>query len=229
MMARMSSAEVGVRSLRLVVQRPDGALKKLVKIVWSQRDASLYLTPYAPVGGFGYVGVTEKVGTFSLLGQGQGRDVYLSLHKSGQTHATCKQPFYRTESVKGPALFVDKRSHVATAVCFDTASLPDLGSAPRHPPHLDYVLLQLAGLEKVDVPIFVSAVAESLEDFPIRLRFVRPDMPGPLHFGLRVRGEEYRPEPDSGGVAVLGGWGVDPDPDLPLRYAFAATRASSVP
>ncbi|SDU47610.1 hypothetical protein SAMN04488563_2011 [Jiangella alkaliphila] len=233
--SRGSGEHYPVRSMRLVVRRSDGSFRKLARIYWTSRDASLYIQPYAPTSrGRAYAGVSStEVGQVDLTAQGSGAEAYLSLHASGATHASCRRPSWRTPDIAGPSLFSTQRSHVATVQCFDVQSLPLLGGEPKGPPDVDIVLVQRDEYPTVVVAVFVSADASRVAGDHITITMRRPGMEGPLHFGFRVRGANLPHDGAAGGAMVIGGWGVDADEasgdPLPFVYAGTGENATSSP
>lgn len=197
---------------------------------WNNSDSSLYIEPYAPTGGAGYVGLIPAVPPDSEIQvnfteQGSGDHPYVSLHERGEVHATCRSPRYRTEPVAGVPLFDPRGGHIATISCFDATGLPRLAGRPSEGPDtVDLVLQQRdPTMTRLHAVIYV---ANQFEEFPVevqaRVTMRRETLKEPLHFGVRLRGEPTGDDSDAQGVTVVAGWGPRADSalDQPLIYAL---------
>jgi hypothetical protein len=218
-----------VSSIRILARRHDH-LRRVAKIRWSSRDASIYILPYGPEGTLGHVGVHDAVPpegsfTFDFLSQGAGMHPKLSLHQSGQVHATCEG--YSTWPVFSAPLFSPGGGHIASIVCLNPEQLPEFATQPRGLPRVDVVLDLPSRYTTMHVALFANIVEDRLPECPIRLRLIRPSMPMPLHIGIQFRGDNAAS--DGSGVGVLGGWGPDASPieSIPLVYAITGTVVRS--
>lgn len=211
-----------ISSIRIVARRRN-RLHKVAKVRWSNTDASIYIWPYGPEGGRGYVGLHDAIPpagsfTFDFASQGAGMNPKLSLHQSGQVHAICAE--YSTRPIFSAPLFSPAGGHIASIVCHNPEKLPDLTAQPKGLPRADVVLEMPLRFSAMHVVLFANIVESRLPKCPIQLRLVRSSMPMPLHIGIQFRGDNVAS--DGSGVGVLGGWGPDASPveSVPLVYAI---------
>jgi hypothetical protein len=109
--------------MRLHLEQRDGTIRRAATVMFTGRDASLYLIPYAECGEYFYGGRTMQPGqvedSFDFRGQlGADTNPKLSLHESGCVHIYAKdEP--RAGPVFIPPLTELRGEHVAT-VQWDT-------------------------------------------------------------------------------------------------------------
>lgn len=230
----------GVKSVRLLADVGIG-LRELAEFEWSQKDASLYVTPAMPDGGVMYAGMFESIppnarGDLNFGLQGVGHKGYVSFHASGQTHAKCRdgESRYRSEPIQGVPLFTGAGGHLATLDCFGVDGLPPVDvlrtggrrdlilGIEQHPARRN---VHVAVHTREEMPEAVGAD----KDFQLVVTMERPNMPRPLHLCFRIGSRENPGDDGGSAVMAFGGWGVDAtDRDrVSMAYIVAQTRPTA--
>lgn len=213
-----------VDRIRLLVER-DGRLHKVANLAWSSSDVSLYITPYAPLGGEGHAGMMRVPGpgqasTWDYSRQAVGTPVRVALHESGRCHAEAGGS--RSEPTWGRSLFYPDIAHIASISCFEVNGLPTV-DVPKGPPQLD-VVMRHAGEEATacHVGLFVcpDEVERPWEKF--RITFERPGRERPLYLAVSARETAEAPDNRDGGVLVVAGWGPGDD-SRPVGGVYGVT------
>jgi hypothetical protein len=198
------SVEVPLKNGIRILITQGGRLRKLCRLQWSVGDASIYLIPYIPGDGMIFGGLVPKAGpepvTFEFATQLSGSWGKVSLHQSGQVHATVDSG--RTPAVHGEAL-----DHVATITCFSPDGLPEVTKA-QGPPKADLVLTtDDPSWTATQVPIFVTSDPRRHSEHKFRLCLRRPTLDTPLYVTLNPRSESHPEDNREPGVAIFG-WGA---------------------
>lgn len=227
------AVDVPVEGVRILVDQ-QGGLRKLLRIAWSDADASIFLIPYVPGRGIVYGGIasTPDPGTphtFSFDGQLCGDWGKVSLHQSGRVHATVRSAGELIRSPPITALPLDHLAdgQVATVSCFNPEGLPEVLDA-QGPPDTDLVLTSNdVDWTATQIPIFVTSDPNRFEDHHFRLCFRRATLKSPLYVTLRPRSESHPPENREGGISILA-WGLA-GPTSSSDLVFVVTAPSGQP
>lgn len=208
-----------VREVRILVQYGMNVLK-ICKIALGQKDASLYLFPYARQGKY-FCGLRSMAG-------GQTRDSFdfttdieeesvpkLSIHESGQVHIYAGKK--RVGPLKIPTLRSFRGEHIASVALDTFDALPLFPEEPRSDgPERDITLGIEPEVDSGRIAIFVNGYEARFLGTPpppITLALQRPSGNSPLYVGLKVLGQQPlgRDEVNSG-TTVIAGW----DPQRPV-------------
>jgi hypothetical protein len=214
-----------VKSLRFIIGR-QGTLFKVAQLSFGKNDQSIYITPYVPAGGTGYVGQMKipapgQSGTWDYSRQASGTPVRVTLHESGRCHATAGGS--STPPVFGRPLQHDSRAHVATIVCFDLTGLPTIRQ-PRGGSTPDVLLLATdAEWTSLHIPLYVCPDPQSAAVAWMKMSVTMTrDNSTPLILGIGGRTGPESAEGLGSGVLVLAGWGPGND-DRPLTGIYGVT------
>lgn len=217
------SLSVTVSSLRLLVER-EGTFYKLARLGWSQKDTSVYLMLYVPVGGQSYAGVVNvpSIGgppaTFNYGGQLCGTGMpKLSLHESGQCHAEVDG--VKTKPVKGRDVFHGAGGHIASVTSFSVVGLPIVVS-PKGPPKLDIPLTSSDPTwTATHVSLHICPTPEDARGHHFSVALARPGKPRPLLIGVSGQPTAESPENHNPGVTAIAGWGPGESRSVPGIFA----------
>jgi hypothetical protein len=204
---------ISLRSLRVLV-RHEGHLRRFCKFVFTKRDGSLYVIPYAANGRYLFGGhefmEREVTTTFDMSGQltsDDGRTLpHLSLHESGQIHAHGGAE--RAGPLSVPPLTEWRGQHAVSVVATRFSGLaPFAGepSASRAKP--DLVLTAAGGLDSGRIVVFLNGREPSFDgECLMNFTLVRPTLTAPLYIGIGHIGQDPLGNPSDDGVVVVGGW-----------------------
>lgn len=212
-----------VRELRLLVDL-DGDVRSICKLAFSNRDASLYLFPYAPSGRYYYgdrsMKDVEFEDTFRFTDDNFSERVpKLSIHESGQVHI-------KSSGITAGPLYIEPLSewrgkHFAS-VSVDEFDILDKfeGSISKTGAKLDIVIptpnviksgrfvFYLAG----DRPAFVEP------DCSFVISMMRETINRPIFIGIQPKAQEPIGEPKGQGIIVLAGWRQSHDQGTDYLY-----------
>lgn len=213
-----------LRELRLLVRRR-GVLLKTCKIVFSNRDASVYLVPYAAERRY-YAGSVQVPAheVSSMFGYRGGvelrREPKLSIHETGQVHVQANgSKLAVVNSVPLPSL---RGEHMATVCLDEFDGLAPFARTPRAGgPERDFVFEASEQVASCRFALYING-ADPTFAAPCHLTFnlVRPTIVGPLYVGLRVIPQEKLGDPGRTGVTVIAGWNPFTRPEQPLEQIY---------
>lgn len=217
-----------VREFRILISYKN-SLRKLCKLFFSARDASLYLIPYA-LGGEYYYGVAnlpEEQGQITLTYTGQffsKKVPKLSIHQSGQIHVYGDQG--RAGPVLVPSLNSFSGQHIATVSTDGFDAIPLFKDNLKNSgPKVDHIVPVGKGVDSGRVVFYLNANKPA---FPVRCRVVatlkRPNLLKPYYVGIATLGQlPLNPDSDKRGVAILAGW--DPTKPDDAEQSFLYIRS----
>jgi hypothetical protein len=216
--------------VRLCLRDHEGIVRKIARLDWSNRDASLYITAYCPPGGRSFAGRFDMPPgvdsfTFDPTGQLEAGDIMpkMSLHESGLTKTEVAGK--KTKFVTGQPIFHAAGGHVATIKTNKPDTLPVLTKKAKSG---QYDLKAEGGAEpwtSVRFPVSVHASPDDNLVHRFQIVFQRPHLPTPVYVGIDIFGE-YEPQNDADGVSVIGGWGPAMRPSQVSEVAFIGTRVT---
>ena len=213
-----------LRELRLLVRRR-GVLLKTCKLVFSNRDASVYLVPYA-AGRRYYAGSVqvpehEVSTTFGYrAGVELRREPKLSIHETGQVHVQAHGS--KLAVVNSVPLASLRGEHMATVCLDEFDGLAPFGRAPRADgPERDFVFDIPDQLASGRFAVYINGAAPTFAaSCHLTFNLVRPTLPSPLFVGVRAIPQEKLGDPGRTGVTVIAGWNPFTRPDQPLDHIY---------
>jgi hypothetical protein len=221
----VADTESNLRELRILAQRR-GALIRLCKFIFSNKDASIYLVPYA-AGRRYFCGSTElperEITTTLLYTEGAPTDgePKLSLHQSGQVHVQASGA--RVGIVQTCPLEMLRGQHLAT-VCFDQFDGLSLFSGTPKPSGAERDFLFMIGDDVASgrLALFVNGLEPTFACgiCTITLTLRRPTLVGPLYVGIQPIEQQKLGEPDRSGVTVIAGWNPTTRTSDRLNYVY---------
>lgn len=208
---RHEERTLDIREVRLLASWRDGLLR-LCKLIFSARDASIYLVPYARGRRFfsGGSAMPERELTDTLRypeGIESDREPKLSLHESGQVHVLAGST--RVGPLHTLPLATFRGEHVAT-VCFDRFEnlSPFQGAPADSGPERDLVIPVESGVESGRFALYLNGIEPVFAGgecwFTVTIR--RPTLTCPLYLCVRAIPQEPLGEAPRSGVTVLAGW-----------------------
>jgi hypothetical protein len=212
-----------VRELRLLIQH-ERQLRRFCKLVFTKKDASVYLVPYAATGRYFYgsrLMPEERVEeTFNFREQLTADAVpKLSLHERGQVHAYAGAA--KAGPLTVPPLSTLTGQHVASISADAFAALPLFEGEPREQgAGRDLVMPVEDGVDSGRIAICVNGYAPAFAvEQRLYLTLTRPHLRRPLYVGLAPCGQLPMGENDFGGVTVIAGWNpIRPAADTDFLY-----------
>jgi hypothetical protein len=211
-----------LRELQILVSH-QGVSRRLCKLAFSRRDASIYLFAFAQHGNYFYGGrsLSERQAqdTFDFIQQLESKDVpKLSIHESGQVRV--RVGAVRVRPLQIPPLTTLRGQHIAT-VCADSFSgLPPFNGNVRNPgATIHHVIAVEKGVDSGRLAIYINGIEPQFVSKRCRLiiQLKRPRIRGCLHVGLAPIAQFPLGTNDKAGVTVIAGWdptrGIDSTQD----------------
>lgn len=200
--------------VRLLVQH-EAELRLVCKLIFTKKDASIYIVPYAP-GGHYYFGSDqfaerEAERTFDFKTQLSSKDKnlpHLSLHQRGRVHAYGVHG-EQAGPLQIPPLPEWRGQHIATVTVDRFKTLAPFDKTPKSTgAQQDFVFIVEEPLQSGRLALYVNGAEPTFgDDCPVMLTLTRPTLKQPLYLGVRPWGQEPLGEtPDKGGVVALAGW-----------------------
>ena len=200
-----------VRQLRILIGHRQRLLR-LCSIAFTDKDASIYLFPYAPNNRF-YVGgrsmpQAEFTDTFTftddLLSDTTPK---LSIHQSGQVHILAGDT--RIGPLRIPPLSTLRGQHIASVTVDAFSVLSEFTSTPKAKgKDQDHVIPAEDNAASGRIALYLAGdrPAFQAQECPIVITLKRPSLPSPLYLGIKPIGQPVLGEPDPQGITVLAGW-----------------------
>jgi hypothetical protein len=190
--------------------------KKVCRMVFGKKDASLYLIPYGRqqryLWGEGTVPEGSTTATFSHANPvGDLKTAKLSIHQSGQVHVkTVEGDVYVAGPLGTKPLWEFRGEHLAGLTVDHLDSLPDAGKVKGKPKSPELVL-RSQDLEHTRRFAIYANGAEPRFDFPVKATITmnRVGLPAPLHIGITSFAQEPLATGEEGGVTIICGWNPD--------------------
>jgi hypothetical protein len=214
-----------LRELRLLAQRR-GSLFRLCKLMFTKRDASIYVVPYARAQRY-FSGSSEiaehEVSSFLNAAEGieSDREPKLSIHESGQVHVHAAGA--RAGVVQSLPLAGFRGEHLAT-VCFDKFDglPPYVGPVRTAGPEREFVFVVPDDVPSGRLAMYANAAEPKFARGQCLMTFtlVRPTLARPLFIGLHPISQAALGEPDRSGVTVIAGWDPATNATEALRYVY---------
>jgi hypothetical protein len=208
-----------IKQARLLV-RTEVGFHRLARISWSNRDASLYISPRSSSlpGRVGLLDVAAvrpgQSAQVTFRGDYIGCNPYLSLHQSGQAHghAGPSREQWRTGAVRGHALNRGASGHLATIAAFQPATLP-LTDPPAATTKQGAYPLVVDAPSRASSAVLVlhacpTAAALHRGQFTTWITLARKSAGRPLHIGISARWEPATETHNDPVVIIYGGWGL---------------------
>jgi hypothetical protein len=200
-----------IREIRIIIQN-QGVLRKLFKVAFSQKDASLYFFPYGPKGKYYYGNQSmqeyEIKQTFSFIDQFHAEKIpKLSIHESGQIHIYCGK-----NALAGPLCTLPlnewRGEHIAT---LSTDTLDSLAEHKKEikttGPEIDYIIPSDDSVESARIAVYCngqSPIFDYRHGFAVHLK--RPTLQFPLYVGFTPIPQSPLAKKPNGGITVIAGW-----------------------
>jgi hypothetical protein len=197
-----------IREIRLHLESPQG-LRRLAKLAFSRRDASLYLVPYGPRGQYFYgsrgMADGQSTDTFNFREQlSANSNPKLSIHETGQVHI-----YARGRPRAGPlqigALQDSRGEHLATLRWDSVEKLPLFAKRPKTtPPDIDVAFGVPDGLEAGALLVFANGEENRFLTTYVHFALQVGSREGhPIFFGIAAVAKDTFSD---GGVTVLAGF-----------------------
>lgn len=214
-----------LRELRLLVDLGND-IRKIAKTAFSKADASLYIFPYAPSGQYFYGGRHMDEVEFEDKVRFT-EDVFsdhvpkLSIHETGQVHIKAK------ESIAGPVSISPlsdwKGQHIASVSIDQFSSLPEFrDSVSDEGAEIDHVIPVDELVKSGRLAFYLAGDRAAFEEPNCRIVITveRPTIENPIYIGIQPKAQDLLSELDFGGITVLAGWDILPEPNEGENYLY---------
>jgi len=218
-----------MREARLIVEY-EGSKRKLCKIFFSKRDASIYVQPYWSASSY-FSGTKEySTGqnsiTFNFRDNGHETAVCpkLSYHESGYVHLKVGKNVLVKIEAAPIGTIQGEEAHILTLLVDDLGKLPLLSSDLRwKKSKKDLVYIAKNSGKSARVLVYaLSGKADQLDSCPLTFHLRRPSASQVTTFGVRVVGQT--PVGD-GQLVMLSGWHPDAaNVDNPAEFIYLASN-----
>jgi hypothetical protein len=215
-----------LREVRLLLRHRE-VLRKVCKIFFTPRDASVYLVPYAAKRRFYYgsrtlpEAVIEETFPFTS-GAVASEEPHLSVHETGRIHVYAgKKPIAGPLQI--PRLSTLRGEHVATvtadtfdALAVHSGSLRTAGSA------LDQIILADNAAESGRFALYINGQEPHFQGGKCWLIFTlrRPTLRSPMFVGIKAI-PQFSLSPGPGrGIVVIAGWDPTRPPSAALDFLY---------
>ena len=206
-----------IHDCRFLIEN-EGKFKKVCRIVFGKKDASLYLIPYGRqecyLWGEGTVPEGMKTATFSHANPaGEQERPKLSIHQSGQVHVKLLEgDEYKAGPLQTKPLWDFQGEHVAGITIDSIDSLPDAGKIKPKPKSPE-VALRTEEIGQTRRFALYANGTEPRFDYPVKatVTMYRAGLPAPLHVGIATFAQDALTEGEEGGVTIISGWNPDKD------------------
>jgi hypothetical protein len=208
----------GIREFEVLV-RLNAEIRRVCKLAFSNKDASIYLIPYAPGGSYYFGGESlpeQKLSrTFDFQEQQSSQTVpKISIHQSGRVHIrTARQ---EAGPLIIPALDRLCGEHVASVSVDRFDALLTLKTAPRTS---DALIRVLDGAVSGRFAIYVNGREPKFKSSNVKLyvRLTRQCLSTPLYIGIAPIGQNPIADPKcKQGVTIICGW----DPFKSTKFLY---------
>ncbi len=205
------------RKLRIIIKWRS-TLRKLCKICFTSKDASIYIIPYAQNNHYFYSSnlmgknvkeqkIKYKEGFSSTIGP------HLSIHESGIVAVYADNKYQRAGPLKIPALHNFKGEHIASVSADRIKYLPTYAKTLRKSgEEIDHVIPADQEIESARIALYLNGYENKFVGGNIRLTFtiIRAGQIRPLYFAIRPIAQNFDLKDNIGGVTIIAGW----DPTL---------------
>jgi len=200
-----------IRKVRILIDL-SGDLRRLCKVSFSRKDASIYIIPYAPSGKF-YFGLRSVPGkeftdTFNLdEGSSSEFAPKLSIHESGQVHVIAGSK--RIGPLQIPPLPELEGQHIASISADEFTALSKFEDTPSSSgAERDYVIPFDPRVNSGRLVLYVAGDRAAFEVPNCRIIFTltRPTLTRPLFIGIKPIAQKIMGEPEGRGIMVITGW-----------------------
>lgn len=216
-----------IREVRFLI-RTNNALRKMCKLAFSDKDASLYLFPYSKSGNYYYGSKSNSKNEIEYKFDFT-EDIFeektpkLSIHEKGQVHVQVNKN--RAGPLFIPHLSTLRGEHIASVTPDSFEGLPIHTDKIRNTgSEIDHIIEAPANLKNGRFLIYANGFEPRFQsvqhNFVITLE--RPSIPRPLYFGILTRGQAILGEPTSKGVNIISGW--DPTKSQENGFDFLYIR-----
>ena len=225
---------VQVHGVRFLV-RTEAGFHRLGHLSWSNRDASLYLTPAKRLlparVGVERLPAAAPGGSTQVTVRGDfiGGAPYLSLHQSGACHGQAGPPRdrLRTRTLSGRPLDDPAGGHIATIVAFQPSALPPAPAPSQRHGDLALVVNAPSRASSVRVSLFVHTdEATARGAFAQYVTMQRSSLASPLYVGVAAVWEPAVETASSPVIIISGGWGPGVSPTTAIDCIFIITPAN---
>ncbi len=201
-----------IKSARFHI-RHRGTIKKMVKLAFSNNDASLYFFPCGQKGHFFYgneilaADEIEKVFDYKTQYEGTGY-AKLSFHESGQVHVVCPDS-PRTNPLRTSPLKDWRGKHMATVTSDIKALSKQNGLLREHGSRKDIVIDVADEVKSVRLSFYCNGKSPIFIDDPINGFIVmkRTSTTSPIYVGYKVFAQKALDESEDGcSVVIIAGW-----------------------
>jgi len=193
-----------------------GDYKKVCRIAFGRKDASLYLLPYGRqeryLWGEGTIPEGTTTATFPHANPaGEVDKPKLSIHESGQVHVKLGEA-YKAGPLRAKPLWEFRGKHLAGLTIDSIESLPSAGK-PKPKPKSPYLVLGARDIQQTRRFAIYANGAEPNFDFPVKAKITmnRAGLPSPLHIGITTFQQAPLTSGEEGGVTIICGWNPDDD------------------
>lgn len=200
-----------LREVRFLVQWRN-SLRKLCKIAFSSKDASLYLFPYALKGKYHYGKKTlqaqQEYLTFNFK-----KDIFddqtpkLSIHESGQVHVFMGEK--KAGPLYIPPLDTLRGEHITTVSPDAFENLPLFeGKFKKEGSSIDNIIYVPDEAINDRLALYVNGFEPSFmcSDCPNTFTITRPTISRPLYLGIKPLGQRKICVDTTKGVTIIAGW-----------------------
>jgi hypothetical protein len=202
-----------LRKLRLHLEQQEGVLRVAAQLVFTRRDASLYLVPYAARGEYFYGEQTFAPGQdkadIKFREQVSAKErPKLSIHTTGEVHIYASNA-PKVGPVHIPPLREYRGEHLAS-VSWDRIDLVPLhtGKVSTTGEQRDYAFGVPEDIEAGDILIFANGVENRFLTEYVHFAIQAWGVEGtpPVYFGVTAVAQEPKGEAGDSGITVLGGF-----------------------
>lgn len=226
MTAENTSQRTSIREFRFLVAYA-GTHRKICKLTFSNKDASIYIFPYARQGRFFFgsqaMGEQQIEQTFNFTeGSGFSEQIpKLSLHESGQIHIF--MPSINAGPLQIPPLSSLRGQHVASV------SVDTFEGLPEHEAPLSYTGAMQDHVIPIDedvasgvIAVYINGERPVFHSAECRCVFTlkRPTLKQPLYIGIRPRAQRPLGLPERPGVTVIAGWNPTLSNNHSISYLY---------
>jgi len=214
-----------VRELRILLEHR-GVLRGLCKLAFSNRDASLYLFPYAVHGKYYFGGRSMPDTIFEdkldySKGIFAGTTPKLSIHETGRVHIQASKA--RAGPLQVPPLSEWRGQHAAT-ICPDSIeSLPKHPVSPKYTGQtVDRVISVAAQLESVRLAVYIAGDRPSFAtpNCPVVITLKRRTLQTPVYVALKAIPQSEIGLDLQSGTTILAGWNPLNEREDGLEYVY---------
>lgn len=200
-------------------------MRRLCKVAFSHRDASLYLFPYAAHGKYYYGGRSfaenQLQDSFNFTNGFSAESIpKLSIHESGQVHVVAARQ--RVDPLQIPRLDTLTGQHVATACPDAIEALPLFGHPLGLGPALDIVISASELTDNARIALYINGSEPVFDCGPSRaiISMTRSTLTTPLYVCIRAVRQARLVPGLEGGITCVAGWNPLTPEDGPFDYLY---------